>query len=101
MDNAQIMCKVFSEHGLNVQTEGTDSHIILLNFSQYKYSGKQAADELEKYGIIVNKNPVPNDPRSLRECSGIRIGTAAETTKGTANFPDLAREICRILDGLQ
>jgi len=101
VDNSQIMCKVFSEHGLHVQTEGTDSHIILLNFSQYKYSGKQAADELELHSIIVNKNPVPNEPRSLRECSGIRIGTAAETTKGTADFSGLARSICRILDGLQ
>ena len=101
LDNAQTMCKIFSKHGLSVQTEGTDSHIILLNFSQYKYSGKRAADELELHGIIVNKNPVPNDPRSLRECSGIRIGTAAETTKGTADFSGLARSICGILDGLQ
>ena len=99
--NAQAMCHVFKEHGLHVQTGGTDSHIILLNFSTNKYSGKMAADALEEHNIIVNKNPVPNDPRPLKECSGIRIGTAAETTKGTANFPDLARKICRILDEIE
>lgn len=101
LENAKTMCKVFNEHGLHVQTGGTDCHIVLLNFSQNKYSGKHAADALEKHGITVNKNPVPYDPRPLRECSGIRIGTAAETTKGTADFQQLAKSICRILDGLQ
>ena len=98
--NAKAMCEVFKDKGLNLQTGGTDSHIILLNFSQNKYSGKQAADALEQHNIIVNKNPVPSDPRPLSECSGIRIGTAAETTKGIANFTLLAKEISEILNGL-
>ena len=99
--NAKNMCEVFRNKGLYVQTDGTDSHIILLNFSQNKYSGKQAADALEQHDIIVNKNPVPNDPRPLGECSGIRIGTAAETTKGTVDFTNLACQISEILNGLQ
>tara|TARA_R110001592_G_scaffold98002_1_gene280257 strand:- start:954 stop:2093 length:1140 start_codon:yes stop_codon:yes gene_type:complete len=98
--NAKGMCEVFKDKGLNVQTGGTDCHIILLNFSQNKYSGKQAADALEKHNIIVNKNPVPSDPRPLSECSGIRIGTAAETTKGTADFTNLACQISEILNEL-
>ena len=98
--NAKAMCEVFKDKGLNLQTGGTDSHIILLNFSQNKYSGKQAADALEQHNIIVNKNPVPSDPRPLSECSGIRIGTAAETTKARADFRLLAEKISEILNGL-
>ena len=100
INNAKAMCEVFRDKGLHVQTGGTDCHIILLNFSQNKYSGKQAADALEKHNIIVNKNPVPSDPRPLGECSGIRIGTAAETTKARADFRLLAEKISEILNGL-
>ena len=100
VSNARAMCEVFCEKGLDVQTRSTDCHIILLNFSKSSYSGKQAADALEKENIIVNKNPVPNDPRPLSECSGIRIGTAAETTKGTTDFIRLANKISDILNGL-
>src|SRR5210317_2485708 len=80
--NAQAMCAVFESRGFPVQTGGTDSHIILMDLSESKHSGRQAADILEENGITVNKNGVPNDPRNFVETSGIRIGTAAETTKG-------------------
>jgi glycine hydroxymethyltransferase len=77
------MCEVFSKSNtIKVLTDGTDSHIILLDLSESKYSGRQAADMLEENGITVNKNGVPNDPRPFMETSGIRIGTAAETTRG-------------------
>ena len=67
--------------------------------SNGKYSGREAADLLEKNGITVNKNGIPNDPRSFVETSGIRIGTAAETTRGHDEqwFTDLANKICDIL----
>ena len=80
-------------------TNGTDSHIILLDLSESKHSGRQAADLLEANGITVNKNGVPNDPRSFVETSGIRIGTAAETTRGHDEkwFKELAEKICQIL----
>ena len=68
--------------GMKMLTGGTDSHIILLDLKDGKYSGRQAADLLEENDITVNKNGVPNDPRSFVETSGIRIGTAAETTRG-------------------
>ena len=100
IENAKAMCEVFEERGLPVQTGGTDSHIILMDLSESKYSGRQAADLLEEHEITVNKNGVPNDPRSFVETSGIRIGTAAETTRGhdVEWFKELANRIADILE---
>ena len=99
VNNARAMAKVFNERGMRMLTGGTDSHIILLDLSNGKYSGREAADLLEENGITVNKNGIPNDPRSFVETSGIRIGTAAETTRGHDEqwFTDLANKICDIL----
>ena len=98
--NAKVMCEVFEARNFPVQTGGTDSHIILMDLSKSKHSGRQAADLLEAHGITVNKNGVPNDPRNFVETSGIRIGTAAETTKGHTEefFIHLAGQICSILE---
>ena len=97
--NAQAMALTLQQYGMSVLTGGTDSHIILLDLSDSKYSGREAADLLEQNGITVNKNGVPNDPRSFIETSGIRIGTAAETTKGHTKdwFAELAKKIIIIL----
>lgn len=97
--HAKLMCEVFQVRGLKVQTDGTDSHIILMDLSDSKFSGREAADLLEDNGITVNKNGIPNDPRSFVETSGIRIGTAAETTRGhdTDWFIKLANRIADIL----
>ena len=98
--NAKAMCEVFNDSNvLKVQTGGTDSHIILLDLTDCKYSGRDAADLLEENGITVNKNGIPNDPRSFMETSGIRIGTAAETTRGhdEAWFREIARGITELL----
>ena len=99
VENAQAMCEVFNERGLKVLTGGTDSHIILIDLCESRYSGREAADLLEANGITVNKNGVPNDPRSFVETSGIRIGTAAETTRGHDEewFRQLATTIVDIL----
>jgi len=99
VDNARAMADVFVENNMRVLTGGTDSHILLIDLSDSKYSGKQAADLLEKNGITVNKNGIPHDPRSFAETSGIRIGTAAETTRGkdAAWFAGLAERIAQIL----
>lgn len=98
--NAKAMCDVFRQRDMPVQTDGTDSHIILMDLSASKHSGRQAADLLEKNGITVNKNGIPNDPRSFVETSGIRIGTAAETTRGHDEmwFRQLAHRISDILE---
>jgi glycine hydroxymethyltransferase len=98
--NAKAMCDVLSQRNMSVQTGGTDSHIILVDLRDSKYSGRQAADLLEENGITVNKNGIPNDPRSFVETSGIRIGTAAETTRGHDEmwFRQLAHKIADILE---
>jgi len=99
IDNARAMGEVLRERGFKIQTNGTDSHILLLDLSSSKHSGREAADMLEANGITVNKNGVPNDPRSFVETSGIRIGTAAETTRGhdAEWFRALAHKIADIL----
>jgi len=100
VDNARAMAKVFSKRRISIQTNGTDSHILLLNLTKSKYSGREAADLLEENGITVNKNGIPNDPRPFTETSGIRIGTAAETTRhggDTEWFENLANKICDML----
>jgi len=98
--NAKAMCDVLRQRNMTVQTGGTDSHIILVDLSDSKYSGREAADLLEGNGITVNKNGIPNDPRSFVETSGIRIGTAAETTRGHDEmwFRKLAHKIADILE---
>ena len=99
VENAQAMARVFVQNNFKLLTGGTDSHILLLDLSESKHSGREAADLLEENGITVNKNGVPNDPRSFVETSGIRIGTAAETTRGRDAewFKQLAERIVEIL----
>jgi len=100
VENAQTMCDVLRERGFSIQTDGTDSHIILVNLSNHKLSGREAADLLEQNEITVNKNGVPNDQRSFVETSGIRLGTAAETTLGHDKewFIRLSHRIADILN---
>jgi glycine hydroxymethyltransferase len=100
IENAKHMCKVFSSNDIPVLTGGTDSHLILIDLSSKKYSGREVADMLEENGITVNKNGIPNDPRNFVETSGIRIGTAAETTRGKDRkwFEDLANKISEIIN---
>jgi len=97
--HAKIMAAVFEENGVKTVTSGTDSHIVLVDLQETSITGKQLADQLEKTGITVNKNSVPNDPRSFLETSGIRIGTAAETTRGRNGewFKNLAMQIVEII----
>ena len=99
-ENAKHMCDIFRENDIPILTDGTDSHLILIDLSTKKYSGRVVADMLEENGITVNKNGIPNDPRSFVETSGIRIGTAAETTRGHSVewFKELAREISILIN---
>tara|TARA_R110000744_G_scaffold93449_3_gene180588 strand:- start:2174 stop:3316 length:1143 start_codon:yes stop_codon:yes gene_type:complete len=99
-ENANHMCDVFKENNIPILTDGTDSHLILIDLSTKKHSGRVVADKLEENGITVNKNGIPNDPRSFIETSGIRIGTAAETTRGHGRnwFRELARKISKIIN---
>ena len=97
--NSKAMVDVFIQHDFKVQTNDSDSHIILMDLSSSVYSGREAADLLENHGITVNKNGIPNDPRSFIETSAIRIGTSAETTRGHKEdwFKKLAEKMVEIL----
>lgn len=102
IDNAKVMSKTMLDRGYDVLSGGTDNHMFLLNLINKIYSGKDANDILGAANITVNKNSVPNDPRSPMITSGIRIGTAAITTRGfkkeQANI--VANWIADLLDGL-
>ncbi len=101
--NAQAMAKTFIERGINVVSGGTDDHLFLVSLIGKEYTGKDADAALGRANITVNKNAVPNDPRSPFVTSGLRIGTPAITTRGfkEAEAVQLAGWICDVLDGLE
>lgn len=82
--NAQVLSGELSKLGWRIISGGTDTHLILVDvwMDGKGVSGREASDRLEKAGIIVNKNTIPGEKRSPMDPSGIRIGTAAETTRG-------------------
>jgi glycine hydroxymethyltransferase len=95
--NAHLMVKSFAEEGLDVVSGGTDCHMFSLDLSNEKLSGREYANLLESHNITVNKNSIPGDKRSFLETSGIRIGTAAETTRNFDAFFELAKHMAGIL----
>jgi glycine hydroxymethyltransferase len=101
--NAKAMAKVFIERGLNVVSGGTENHLMLVSLIGKEYSGKDADAALGEANITVNKNAVPNDPRSPFVTSGLRVGTPAITTRGfgESESTDLAHWMCDVLDGLE
>lgn len=101
--NAQAMASVFVERGFDVVSGGTQNHLFLLSLIKQDITGKDADAALGKAHITVNKNAVPNDPRSPFVTSGLRIGTPAVTTRGfgEGECRDLAGWICDILDDLE
>lgn len=82
--NANAMAKEFVNMGYDVVTGGTDNHMFLIDLSRTHphLTGKMVQDELDRHGITLNKNTVPNDQRGPMQTSGLRIGTPAMTTKG-------------------
>lgn len=100
--NAQAMAEVFVERGFDVVSNGTENHLFLVSLIKQDISGKDADAALGRAFITVNKNAVPNDPRSPFVTSGLRIGSPAVTTRGfTADdCRTLAGWICDILDNL-
>ena len=98
--NAQAMAKVLIGRGYDIVSGGTDNHLFLLSLIKQDVTGKDADAWLGSAGITVNKNAVPNDPRSPFVTSGIRIGTPAVTTRGfgEAECTELAGWIADIID---
>lgn len=101
--NCRAMCDEFISMSYKVVTGGTDNHLFLLDLTDTGLTGKAVQDELDRHGITLNKNCVPNESRSPQQTSGVRIGTAAMTTKGYTeqDFIAVARQIDRIIRDMQ
>jgi glycine hydroxymethyltransferase len=97
--NAHAMAQTFLDAGVDVVSNGTQCHMMTINLNKEKYSGREFADLLESHGITTNKNGVPGDTRGFVETSGVRIGVAAETTRGHDEqwFKNLAKQIVKLL----
>ncbi|MEJ4045211.1 serine hydroxymethyltransferase [Erwinia sp. SLM-02] len=100
--NAKAMVEVFLERGYNVVSGGTHNHLFLLDLVDKNLTGKEADAALGRANITVNKNSVPNDPKSPFVTSGIRIGSPAVTRRGfkEAEVRELAGWISDILDNI-
>ena len=103
MYNAKAMAERFMFHGYNVITGGTDNHMFLVDLRGTGLTGIDVQNELERNGITLNKNAIPNDPLPPSKTSGIRIGTPAMTTRGwkSYNFCECADNICKTLDEMR
>ncbi|WP_064791985.1 serine hydroxymethyltransferase [Shewanella woodyi] len=100
--NAQAMAKTFIERGYDVVSGGTDNHLFLLDLISKDITGKDADAALGLANITVNKNSVPNDPRSPFVTSGLRIGSPAITRRGfkEAQAVELTNWMCDVLDDI-
>lgn len=102
IDNAQAMAKTFINRGYHIVSGGTHNHLFLVDLIDKDITGKDAEAALGQANITVNKNTVPNEPRSPFVTSGLRIGTPAVTTRGfgVSEVQQVANWICDILDNL-
>ena len=98
MDHAKLMCKVIQSRGIDVVSGKTENHIVLMDLRSKNLTGKDCELALGQANITTNKNAVPNDPQSPFVTSGIRLGTAAVTTRGfgKAEIETLSNWICDI-----
>jgi glycine hydroxymethyltransferase len=82
VENARVLAETLAARGLRIVSGGTDNHLMLVDVTPMGLSGKQAEDLLHAVDITCNKNLIPYDPRPPMEASGIRLGSAAVTTRG-------------------
>jgi glycine hydroxymethyltransferase len=101
--NARRMAEVLQERGYQIVSGGTDSHMFLVDLIDKDVTGKDADAALGRANITVNKNAVPNDPRSPFVTSGLRLGTPAVTTRGfmEPEVADLAGWVADIIDNIE
>ena len=101
--NAKAMAATFIERGIKIVSGGTENHLMLVDLIGKEYTGKDADAALGAANITVNKNSVPNDPRSPFVTSGLRVGTPAVTTRGfkEAECIELTNWMCDVLDSLE
>lgn len=100
--NAKALASALTERGFDLVTGGTDNHLLLLDMTSKGIGGKPVAQALDKAGIETNYNTVPFDPRKPFDPSGIRLGTAALTTRGLteAQMPQVAEWMSRVVDAV-
>ena len=96
LDNAQALAKALQEEGFRLVSGGTDNHLMLIDVRSKNITGKVAEKALDKAGVTVNKNTIPNDPQSPFVTSGLRIGTPAVTTRGMD--AQAMKEVAKIMD---
>ena len=95
VENAKAMTEVFNESGIRPISGGTDNHLLLLDITSTGLNGKEAQELLDSVGITVNKNAIPFDPLPPMKTSGIRVGTAAITTRGFDK--EAAKKVARLI----
>ena len=102
LNNAKAMVETFKQRGYKIVSDGTENHLFLLDLIDKDITGKDADAALGRAHITVNKNSVPNDPRSPFVTSGLRLGSPAATTRGfkEAEMSQVAEMICDVLDNM-
>ncbi len=80
--NAAVLCESLKAEGVDIVSDGTDNHLMLLDLRKFDISGKELEARLDEVHLTTNKNTIPNDPKSPFVTSGLRIGTAAVTSRG-------------------
>ncbi|QKW36638.1 serine hydroxymethyltransferase [Actinomadura sp. NAK00032] len=100
--NAQVLAAALTDRGYDLISGGTDNHLILIDLTNKGVAGKPAAQALDRAGIELNYNAVPFDPRKPFDPSGLRIGTAAITTRGLGaeQMPQVAAWIDEVVQGV-
>jgi glycine hydroxymethyltransferase len=96
VQNAQVLAQALVDRGFHIVSGGTDNHLMLVDLRNKGLTGKVAEKALDRAGITVNKNTVPNETQSPFVTSGIRIGTPAVTTRGMG--ADAMRQIAALID---
>ena len=100
IDNAQALCKGLMSRGIDIVSGGTDNHLMLVDLVSKGLTGKEVEKWLDDANITANKNTIPNDPQSPFVTSGIRLGTAAVTSRGmnTQDMDQIADAIAMLID---
>lgn len=99
LDNAQALCKGLLDRGIKIVSGGTDNHLMLVDLTNFELTGKEVEKLLDSVNITCNKNTIPNDPKSPFVTSGVRLGTAAVTSRGmnTADMDQIAEAIALMI----
>ena len=99
VDNAQALCKGLLSRDIKIVSGGTDNHLMLVDLTNYDLTGKAVEKLLDSVNITSNKNTIPNDPKSPFVTSGIRLGTAAVTSRGmnTEDMDKIAEAIAMMI----